>query len=220
MAEISNHKRAELSVVLTTDTRQTIRGVLRRLQNQTARALTEIIMVVPRGQADAFTESDARGFADFRIVEVEEICPLARARDAGVRASTAPLVFLGETHAYPHPDWAQALIAVTIVVNGSDRAGLPQRQSAARAAGPASSRIMGDGARACPLQNTTRPPCSIAPTAGPPCSKWAIASSPRSHTATNCRPSCASAATGFISHPMREIDHLMSRRALSFARSF
>jgi GT2 family glycosyltransferase len=111
MPDVSDQKRAELSVVLTTDTRETIHGVLRRLQNQTAQALTEIIMVVPRGQAGAFTESDAQGFADFRIVEVEEICPLARARDAGVRASSAPLVFLGETHAYPHPDWAEAMIA-------------------------------------------------------------------------------------------------------------
>ncbi|HLI79752.1 MAG TPA: hypothetical protein VKV03_07200 [Candidatus Binataceae bacterium] len=100
-----------LSVILTTDRRETIRGVLRRLQQQTAQARMEIIMVVPRGQGASFGEGDARGFADFRIIEMDNFQPLWKARGAGVRAATAPLVFMGETHAFPHPQWAEALIA-------------------------------------------------------------------------------------------------------------
>src|ERR1700693_1767035 len=110
MTQTTPREEPALSVILTTDTRETIRGVLRRLQQQTAQARMEIIMVVPRGQGASFGEGDARGFADFRIIEMEDIQPLRKARAIGVRASTAPLVFLGETHAYPHPEWAEAMI--------------------------------------------------------------------------------------------------------------
>ena len=111
MTQTTPREEPTLSVILTTDTRETIRGVLRRLQQQTAQARIEIIMVVPRGRGASFGEGDARGFADFRIIEMEDIRPLRKARAVGVRASTAPLVFLGETHAYPHSEWAEALIA-------------------------------------------------------------------------------------------------------------
>jgi len=113
MTETPSRMAPELSVVLTTDTRATIRGVLRRLQNQTAKARLEIIMVVPHGQGAGFGEADAQGFAAFRVVEVDEFQPLSKARGAGVRAASAPMVFLGETHAYPQPNWAAALIAAS-----------------------------------------------------------------------------------------------------------
>ncbi len=111
MTDTTSRERPELSVILTTDTRETIRGVLRRLHQQTAKSRIEIIMVIPRGQASSFGEGDSQGFAGFRIIEMQTIRPLRIARAVGVRASTAPLIFLGETHAYPHPEWAEALIS-------------------------------------------------------------------------------------------------------------
>jgi len=111
MSEVAHRETPEMSVILTTDTRDTIRGVLRRMQQQTAQGRLEIIMVVPRGAGAAFTEADAQGFAGFRVVEIDDFQPLSKARAAGVRAASAPLVFMGETHAYPHREWAAALIA-------------------------------------------------------------------------------------------------------------
>ena len=49
-------------------------------------------------------------FAAIRVVEVESVVPLASARAAGVRAATAPVVYVGETHVFPEPGWAEALI--------------------------------------------------------------------------------------------------------------
>jgi hypothetical protein len=50
---------------------------------------------------------------------------MPRARAAGVRATTAPLIFLGETHSYAHPGFAAAVIAAhdgpwDVVVPGLD----------------------------------------------------------------------------------------------------
>jgi hypothetical protein len=111
MSAPTDREAPELSVILTTDTYETIQGVLRRFQDQTAQARIEIVMVVPHGQAGNFGESDAQGFAAFRTIEVANISPLAKARAAGIHASTAPLVFLAETHAYPHRGWAEAMLA-------------------------------------------------------------------------------------------------------------
>ena len=61
---------------------------------------------------DAGLERMSRdGLGAVVVVEVDAILPLARARAAGVRAATAALVFLGETHSYPQPGWAEAIVA-------------------------------------------------------------------------------------------------------------
>jgi len=101
----------ELSFVLLTDTRDTIRGVLRRLHLQTAKARMEVVVVVPPGRAREFTEADAQGFANFIVVESDPFVPAQLAKARGIRSASAPLVFLGETHAFPHRGWAEAIIA-------------------------------------------------------------------------------------------------------------
>jgi hypothetical protein len=50
------------------------------------------------------------GFAAVHVVEVESIGSLGAARAHGVRAATAPVVFLGETHAFPAATFAEELI--------------------------------------------------------------------------------------------------------------
>ena len=42
---------------------------------------------------------------------MDDLKALAPARAAGVRAATAPLVFIGETHTYPEDGWAEAILA-------------------------------------------------------------------------------------------------------------
>jgi hypothetical protein len=116
---------AELSVVLVTDHFRTIRRVIQRLQDQTARDRIEVVIVTPSAQGLELDAEATTGLASVRVVEVGSISPMPRARAAGVRATTAPLIFLGETHSYAHPGFAAAVIAAhdgpwDVVVPGLD----------------------------------------------------------------------------------------------------
>lgn len=101
---------AEMSVVLVTDNYRTIRRVVSRLREQTVQDKLELVIVIPSDQRDASEESKLTGFASVRFAELPSIHPVPSARAAGIRAATAPIVFLGETHSFPHPEFAQALL--------------------------------------------------------------------------------------------------------------
>ncbi|MGH7543578.1 MAG: hypothetical protein ACREK7_06515 [Gemmatimonadota bacterium] len=100
-----------MSMVLVTDGWTTILPVLERIEEQTIRDEIEIVLVLPFGQVEKVETADLLEFAPIRLVEVESVIPLGSARAAGVRAATAPLVFIGETHSFPHPGMAQALVS-------------------------------------------------------------------------------------------------------------
>jgi hypothetical protein len=99
-----------MSVILATDTYETIRGVIERLRRQTARQEIEVVVVARSAEAVKAALAFREEFGAMQIVE----CPsedLAGARAAGIRSATAPIVYIGETHSYPHPRLAEALIA-------------------------------------------------------------------------------------------------------------
>jgi hypothetical protein len=99
-----------LGIILATDHYETIRPVIHHLRRQTIRDQLEIILV---GEASLSRELDATELAEFARVHLEtvrSIDPISPARAAGVRAALAALVFIGETHTYAHPDWAESLI--------------------------------------------------------------------------------------------------------------
>ena len=100
----------ELSVVLTTDTFETIRRVVECLRGQTVKERIELVIVVPEGSRVELTDADAAGLAGVRVVSVPGVETFGGGRAAGVRASSAPVVVIGETHTYAHPGWAEALI--------------------------------------------------------------------------------------------------------------
>jgi hypothetical protein len=100
-----------ISVVLVTDQYRTIRRVLACLSSQTARSEIELVIVLPAASRDATAESALQGFASVRYVELASILPIPAARAAGIRAASAPIVFLGETHSFPDPRLAELLIA-------------------------------------------------------------------------------------------------------------
>jgi hypothetical protein len=100
-----------LSFVLVTDTYETIRPVVRALAAQTAAEGLEVVLVGPRATPVRPDPDDIAVFACHRVVAVESILPLAPARAAGVRAATAPLVNVGETHAFHHPGFVAATLA-------------------------------------------------------------------------------------------------------------
>ncbi|HYN80420.1 MAG TPA: hypothetical protein VES88_02885 [Gemmatimonadaceae bacterium] len=101
---------ARMSVILVTDRFETIARVVDRLHAQTVADQLEIVIVAPSKAELDLDETAMEGFAALKVVELGNIDPMAAARAAGVRAATAPVVFLGETHSFPEPDFAAALL--------------------------------------------------------------------------------------------------------------
>jgi hypothetical protein len=99
-----------LSVILPTDAFSTIEPVIRRLRAQSVVEKLELVIVTPRPAAVEQEAANTDGFGAIVVVEVDGLVPLTAARAAGIRAATAPVVFLGETHTYPEEGWAEALI--------------------------------------------------------------------------------------------------------------
>jgi hypothetical protein len=99
-----------MSVVIVTDRFATIRHVMDRLRAQTVADEIEVVIVAPSSARLRVDESVIDSFASSQIVELDSIEPAGAARAAGIRAATAPVVFLGETHSFPEPGFADALI--------------------------------------------------------------------------------------------------------------
>lgn len=100
-----------LSVVLATDTFETIRPVLSALRRQRCATRIEPVIVLPASAASTIRREELSAFAEGQIVPVETVRALGAARAAGVRAATAPIIFIGETHIYPQAEWAEAILA-------------------------------------------------------------------------------------------------------------
>ena len=99
-----------LSIILATDRYETIQHVVWRLRQQTVRDQLELVIVAPSRQGLIPDTASLEGFAAVRLVEAGSVLPLGPARAAGVRAATAPVVCVGETHSFPHAEWAEVLI--------------------------------------------------------------------------------------------------------------
>lgn len=97
-------------IILTPDRFATISKTLRHLERQTVVAQLEIVIVAPSAASLAPDEACLRPFHSWSVVEVGPMVSTARARAAGVRAASAPIVAFAEDHSYPEPDWAEALI--------------------------------------------------------------------------------------------------------------
>src|SRR5687767_696945 len=92
-----------LTVVLATDRFETIRKVVQCLRRQTASREIELIILAPSRRTLELDEAAVEGLAGTRVIEVGTVERFAPARAAGVRAASAPIVVIGETHTYPHP---------------------------------------------------------------------------------------------------------------------
>lgn len=79
------------------------------LRRQTARERVELVVAAPSAAAFGLDESEVEGLAGTSIVETGSL-DLTQARRAALAAARGPFVFLGETHIFPEPGWAQALI--------------------------------------------------------------------------------------------------------------
>ena len=100
-----------MSVVIVADRYDTIRQTIRHLSAQTLCDQLELVIVTQSKDALGLDHAETQRFHSVCIHEVPEILPLALATSAGVRRASAPIVVLAESHAYPGPGWAEALIA-------------------------------------------------------------------------------------------------------------
>src|SRR5215211_8425910 len=95
---------ARLSVILVTDRYETISRVMKRLGAQTIAQQIEVVIVAASKEDIDLDESIVTKLAAVVVTDTGSIQPMAPARAAGVRAATAPVVFLGETHSFPEPE--------------------------------------------------------------------------------------------------------------------
>jgi len=97
-------------VVITPDLYATIRKTIRHLMAQKVCGNLEIIIAAPSALELDLDSSELLSFHSHKVIEVGHVISTARARAAGVRTASAPIVAFAEDHAYPAPGWAEALI--------------------------------------------------------------------------------------------------------------
>ena len=100
----------EVSVLLPTDSFETVEKILACLRAQPRADRLEIVLVAP--PSSGLEDGDARvhGFAGVRVIEAADIAALPRARARALRAASAPLVLFAETHAYPNAEYLDRLV--------------------------------------------------------------------------------------------------------------
>lgn len=99
-----------MSVVIATDAFETIRRTISHLRAQSVCGRLELVIVSLPDVELPLDGEELAGFHGVRAVRVEDIRLLSWARATGVRAAGAPIVALAESHCYPDPDWAEALL--------------------------------------------------------------------------------------------------------------
>lgn len=109
-----------MSVVLATDSYATIHPVIRCLSKQTVKEALEVVLVTPDAESMRASLDGNDLFAKITVVE-DSVDDLAVARAAGVRASSAPIIFIGETHSFPAPNMTELIL---VAFQESDWAGI------------------------------------------------------------------------------------------------
>jgi GT2 family glycosyltransferase len=101
-----------MSVVLATpESFATIRRTVEHLARQSVHDALELVVVVPSLVSFDADATLLRAFARVEVVEVGTVGSIGSANAAGVVRASAPVVALGEDHAFADPGWAAALIA-------------------------------------------------------------------------------------------------------------
>ena len=100
----------ELSVLLPTDSFETVEKILACLRAQPRAGRLEIVFVAPAGAGLEDGDARVHGFAGVRVIEVADVASLPRARARALRAASAPLVLFAETHAYPNAEYLDRLV--------------------------------------------------------------------------------------------------------------
>jgi hypothetical protein len=97
-----------LSFVVVTDRFAYVREVVDAIRRQDERDRIELVIGTP-SEAELGLDEDAIEGLDVHVVEIGR-ARLAQGRALAADASSAPYVFIGETHCFPQPGWAGALL--------------------------------------------------------------------------------------------------------------
>ena len=101
-----------LAYILATDSYATLRPLVARLLSQRDPSRLELIVVANRGGLAGLDAPELRAFGRVQGIELDSTVQMYFARAVGIRAATAPLVFVGETHSFPCEGWLDALLEV------------------------------------------------------------------------------------------------------------
>ncbi|GEM_PF-2622825 len=100
-----------LSVILTTrGDFDVVRATVRHLAAQTIAGRIELIIVAGSRAQLRPDEATLRGLGRWQIVEAGAVRSVGHGNALGIRAAGASVVALAEDHAFPAPDWAEALL--------------------------------------------------------------------------------------------------------------
>jgi hypothetical protein len=100
-----------MSVIITTiGGYESVRTVIEHLKMQTVADRLEVIIISPPMRLTAAEEAELKHFNNSIIMEIDLDNGLYDAWVDAVNESRAPIVAFGENHAFPEPQWAEALI--------------------------------------------------------------------------------------------------------------
>jgi len=100
-----------LSIILATNMNyDALRKTMSYVRAQTIRAQIEIIFLMPSAADFGLTPADMEGFHSVQQIEVPDIHSGGQVRALGVKAAHASILSILEDHAYPLPQWAEALL--------------------------------------------------------------------------------------------------------------
>ncbi len=99
-----------LSVILATDTFERGKLLIESMTRQTMAKRIELVLVTTSPDDVRRGTAGNEHFHSVVILPAKTVVPLSRGRAAGVRASTAPYVFIAETHAYPDPEVCEKIV--------------------------------------------------------------------------------------------------------------
>ncbi len=98
-----------LTIIVLTDDFATIRRLTEHLCRQTRATSIELVIACPDPRKCEVPPEAAQQLGQVTVIECP-LLPMGEARAAAVRAAHAPVVVLGETHAFPASDWAEHLL--------------------------------------------------------------------------------------------------------------
>ena len=100
----------ELSVLLVTETIELARETFSHLAAQSAAGKIELVLAIPGGTLDEQSVPELQGLHSVRALDWDPEHATAEGRAAAVPEASAPIVVFAETHCFPQPGWAEALI--------------------------------------------------------------------------------------------------------------
>jgi len=98
-------------VILAADSYEIAAETLGHLGRQTARERIEVVLAGPAENFPGEPPAGCERLHSLRVADADPRSSAPVARAAGIRAARAPVVAFSETHCFPEPDWAEALIA-------------------------------------------------------------------------------------------------------------